>query len=69
MVSAQETTVSDLGAGQSSKDIKLYPNPVFDDVVYITTDLPGSKEISIYDVFGKVAVSYTHLTLPTTSRV
>ena len=32
----------------------LYPNPAFDDVVYLNTDLTGQKEIIIYDVFGKM---------------
>ncbi|MDB4292100.1 T9SS type A sorting domain-containing protein [Maribacter sp.] len=35
---------------------KLYPNPAFDDVIYITTAKNAQKEILIYDVFGKVVL-------------
>ncbi|NHF58664.1 T9SS type A sorting domain-containing protein [Flavobacteriaceae bacterium TP-CH-4] len=35
---------------------KLYPNPVFDDVVYITTDRNAQKTVAIYDVFGEVVL-------------
>ncbi|WP_430906140.1 T9SS type A sorting domain-containing protein [Maribacter sp. 2-571] len=35
---------------------KIYPNPVFDDVVYITTAKNEPKEIMIFDVFGDVAL-------------
>lgn len=35
---------------------KMYPNPAFDDVIYITTALNAQKEISVYDVFGKVVL-------------
>ena len=39
----------------SKKELfSLYPNPAFDDVVYVTTELSGPKEIIIYDVFGKM---------------
>ena len=35
---------------------KLYPNPVYDGVVYITTQLNARKEIIVYDVFGEVVL-------------
>lgn len=35
---------------------KLYPNPAINDVVYITTATNGTKEIVIYDVFGKIVL-------------
>ncbi|MEO0527452.1 MAG: T9SS type A sorting domain-containing protein [Bacteroidota bacterium] len=35
---------------------KLYPNPVFDGVVYVTTKRNDSKDIIIYDVFGEVVL-------------
>ena len=40
---------------QSNGDIdgfKLYPNPVTDGKVYISTDENAKKQISIYDVLG-----------------
>lgn len=35
---------------------KLYPNPVTNDVVYITTPTNGTKDILIFDVFGKTVL-------------
>ena len=37
-----------------AETFSVYPNPAFDDVVYVTTDIPGQKDIAIYDVFGKM---------------
>ena len=37
-----------------AEEFSVYPNPAFDDVVYVTTDIPGQKDIAIYDVFGKM---------------
>ncbi len=34
-------------------DLKLYPNPVTSNVVYITTKNNETKEIVVFDVFGK----------------
>lgn len=51
--------------GQSSSDnkikkeeahFKLYPNPATEDVVYITTEKSGTKDIIIYDVFGEIVL-------------
>ncbi len=36
---------------------KLYPNPVLDDVVYITTTNNNPKEIIIYDIFGEIVLT------------
>jgi len=36
---------------------KLYPNPVVDDVVYITTSKNSSKDIVVYDVFGEIVLT------------
>ena len=35
---------------------KLYPNPAFDDVIYITTTKNAPKEVTIYDIFGKAVL-------------
>ena len=37
-----------------AEEFSIYPNPAFDDVVYVTTDIAGPKDIVIYDVFGKM---------------
>lgn len=36
---------------------KLYPNPVTNGVVYITTKVNSHKEIMIYDVFGELVLT------------
>ncbi|MEM7380390.1 MAG: T9SS type A sorting domain-containing protein, partial [Bacteroidota bacterium] len=37
-------------------EFKLYPNPAFGDIVYVTSTESGSKEITVYDVFGKAVL-------------
>jgi|GEM_PF-520666 len=54
-VSAQSPSFDQDPAIQEVK-FDLYPNPAFDKVVYITTDVPGPKEIAIFDVFGKLVL-------------
>ncbi len=54
-VSAQSASFDQDSANQEVK-FDLYPNPAFDNVVYITTDVPGPKEIAIFDVFGKLVL-------------
>ncbi|MGB5236231.1 MAG: T9SS type A sorting domain-containing protein [Flavobacteriaceae bacterium] len=44
---------------KTSKDsmkFDLYPNPAFQDVVYVTTSNNSGKDITIYDIFGKVVL-------------
>ena len=41
---------------RESHEFTLYPNPAFDDVVYITTQKNEHKAITVYDVFGKVVL-------------
>ncbi len=55
--------ITSYGQDASKTDVKkeklsfeLYPNPVSDDVVYITTKANGDKDIIIYDVFGKIVL-------------
>lgn len=36
---------------------KLYPNPVYGDEVYLTTDTNNEKEVKIFDVFGEVVLT------------
>lgn len=35
---------------------QLYPNPAYTDMVHIKSAPEGNKEITIYDVFGKVVL-------------
>jgi hypothetical protein len=36
---------------------KLYPNPAFADVIYVTTEKNSLKEVKIYDVFGELVLT------------
>lgn len=42
---------------QELEGFKMYPNPVYGEEVYITTETNGSKQIKIYDVFGDVVLT------------
>lgn len=55
-ITAQEYTLADPAAPPESHNFTLYPNPAFDDVVYITTRNNDHKTITVYDVFGKVVL-------------
>ena len=55
--SAQDSVDVPSVSDNQIEDFKLYPNPAFNNVVYITTKDNGIKEISIYDVFGKVVLT------------
>lgn len=55
-ISAQEVTDLKNPTNQEIPGFKLYPNPTFHDVVYITTELNSVKEITIYDVFGEIVL-------------
>lgn len=35
---------------------KLYPNPTYNDIVYITTKDNASKDIIVYDLFGEIVL-------------
>lgn len=56
-LSAQEMADAPPVSKTEIAGFKLYPNPVYNDVVYITTRDNGIKEISIFDVFGKVVLT------------
>ncbi len=53
---AQEPSISQNQKIEEIPGFKIYPNPVFDNVVYITTTQNAPKEITIYDVFGEIAL-------------
>ncbi len=42
---------------QEIPNFKLYPNPAYNDVVYITSDYNDTKIITIYDVLGEVVLT------------
>ena len=54
VVSAQEIPKMQPSDSTEAETFKLYPNPVFNDVVYINTIKNQTKDITVYDVFGKI---------------
>ena len=57
VLSAQEPVVFNGPRNEEISGFKLYPNPAFDDVVYITTEKNARKEIMVYDVFGEIVLT------------
>ena len=55
-VSAQQKVDNASVPDSEIANFNLYPNPAFNDVVYITTQDNGMKEITVFDVFGKVVL-------------
>jgi hypothetical protein len=53
----QENYPTDPGSSQEIPNFKLYPNPAYNDVVYITSDYNDTKVITIYDVLGEVVLT------------
>ncbi len=41
---------------QDTMEFDLYPNPALNDVVYVTTSSNAGKDITVYDIFGKVVL-------------
>ena len=56
LLSAQEKTDTTAVKSPESADFKLYPNPVFTDIVYVKTKKNVGKNITVFDVFGKVVL-------------
>lgn len=50
LVSVNDTPATAVGG------FKMYPNPVYGEEIYITTDTNGTKVIQIFDVFGEVVL-------------
>jgi len=44
---------------QNIDGLTIYPNPVSNGKIYISTTLNHTKEINIYDVLGKIIISET----------
>jgi len=57
--SASGQEIADAGTPPNSATIgfKLYPNPVYDAIVYIATANNGQKDIVVYDVFGEMVLT------------
>lgn len=53
-LSSQEIASVQHQRNNEIEGFKLYPNPVLDNVVYITTKNNARKNITIYDIFGEV---------------
>ena len=56
VLSAQNFASNSSDTEQESHEFTLYPNPAFDDVVYVTTRHNEPKSITVYDVFGKIVL-------------
>ena len=54
-LSGQEN-LENQGPNNEIVGFKLYPNPTFNDVVYITTKDNGVKDILVYDLFGEIVL-------------
>lgn len=56
-LSAQEPVDFNNPRKEEIQGFKLYPNPAFNDVVYITTEKNARKEVNVYDVFGEIVLT------------
>lgn len=59
ILSAQDVTVKDSIISQDSSEIqefKLFPNPVSQNTLYITTKDNAIKDIIVYNVFGEMVL-------------
>ena len=56
-LSAQEPVDFNNPRKEEISGFKLYPNPAFNDVVYITTEKNARKEVTVYDVFGEIVIT------------
>lgn len=53
----QEKEPPETPPSQEIPNFKLYPNPAYSDVVYITSDYNDTKVIAVYDVLGEVVLT------------
>lgn len=56
VLSGQEKLPAMDDKDQESSNFTLYPNPATDGIVYIKTLNNHSKDITVYDVFGKIVL-------------
>lgn len=55
-VSAQESTKPSSPTTTEISEFKLYPNPVYNGLVHITTKNNKEKQITIFNVFGEIVL-------------
>ncbi len=55
LVSGQDNTDKN-HSKEDTFEFTLYPNPTIDNVVYIRTSKSGPKQVTVYDVFGKIVL-------------
>ncbi len=53
----QEKNLQEKPASQEIPNFKLYPNPAYSDVVYISSEFNDTKIITVYDVLGEVVLT------------
>ncbi|MGB5459157.1 MAG: T9SS type A sorting domain-containing protein [Eudoraea sp.] len=56
VLSGQEKLPAIDEKNQESSNFTLYPNPAIDGIVYIKTLNNRSKDVTVYDVFGKIVL-------------
>ncbi len=59
ILSAQETSIKDTPQNKEISEIldfKLFPNPVSNNTVYITTKDNAKKDIVVYNIFGEIVL-------------
>jgi len=56
VLSGQEKPNQPATTTKDSMEFDLYPNPAFQDVVYVTTRDNLGKDITVYDIFGKIVL-------------
>ncbi|SHI35461.1 T9SS type A sorting domain-containing protein [Pseudozobellia thermophila] len=56
-VFGQESDNVSIEAEQAFAGLKLYPNPAFGETVQIVSNNQGPKEVTVYDVFGKIVLT------------
>lgn len=56
VLSGQELVNVNLATDENVTNFKLYPNPAYEDVVYIKTKDNALRMIIVYDVFGKIVL-------------
>jgi len=65
ILSAQKALIKDVVQNDEPTEIlnfKLYPNPVLENRVYITTKNNAIKDIVIYNIFGEVVLKQRLIT-------
>jgi len=54
---SQEKPGIEIADNHEIPSFKLYPNPAYSDVVYITSEYNDTKLITVYDVLGEIVLT------------